>query len=67
MDARRRLSAFAREHARRQTEIERTRERLREERDDAIRHAYEAGMTMDEIAAIVGLSQQRISQIIRGG
>ena len=61
------LSAFMRGYAKREAKLERERDALREERDEAIRRAHQGGMTMDEIAAVVGLSQQRVSQIIRRG
>lgn len=36
------------------------------ERDQAIREAASAGMTRRAIAAIVGVSHQRVQQIIKG-
>jgi DNA-directed RNA polymerase specialized sigma subunit len=40
-------------------------ESLRQERDAPIRSAYEDGLPMVAIARIVGMSHQRVSQIIR--
>jgi DNA-directed RNA polymerase specialized sigma subunit len=38
---------------------------LRRERDEAIRAAYADDLPMEAIAQIVGLSHQRVSQIVR--
>jgi hypothetical protein len=38
---------------------------LREERDQAIRYAYQAGLLMQDIGKVVGLTHQRVSDIIR--
>lgn len=43
------------------------RERLRQERDDAIRAAHETGLTVREIARLAGVSHQRVHQVISGG
>jgi transposase-like protein len=40
-------------------------EQLRADRDEAIRTAYNNGMAMQDIAAALSLSHQRVSQIIR--
>ena len=40
-------------------------EELRDERDEAIRAAYKAGMPMAAIAEVLGMSHQRISQVVR--
>jgi DNA-directed RNA polymerase specialized sigma subunit len=40
-------------------------EELRQERDDAIRAAYGDGLPMTTIARIMGISHQRVSQIVR--
>jgi hypothetical protein len=37
-----------------------------EQLHEAIRHAYDAGETMEAIAAAAGLSRQRVSQVIKG-
>jgi DNA-directed RNA polymerase specialized sigma24 family protein len=39
---------------------------LRAERDDQVRQAYRDGLQMSEIAAALGLSPQRIYQLVRG-
>ena len=57
--------AFAEDYERRQAELEQTAEQLREERDKAIRTAYKDGLPMEAIAKVVGLSFQRVSQIVR--
>jgi len=38
---------------------------LRDDRDEAIRAAYNGGMAMSDIAAVMELSHQRVSQIVR--
>jgi transposase-like protein len=38
---------------------------LRQERDEAIRTAYSEGLPMTAIARIMGMSHQRVSQIVR--
>jgi len=38
---------------------------LRVERDEAIRAAYKDGLPMTAIAAVMDLSYQRVSQIVR--
>jgi hypothetical protein len=40
------------------------RDRVRRERDKAIRRAHRAGMTAREIARISGVSHQRVHQIV---
>jgi transposase-like protein len=40
-------------------------EQLRIERDDTIRTAYRDGLPMAAIAQIMGMSHQRVSQIVR--
>ncbi len=40
-------------------------EELRADRDLAIREAYDGGMPMREIATVLEISHQRVSQIIR--
>jgi hypothetical protein len=40
------------------------RERLRQERDEAIRAAHAAGMTVREIARLAGVSHQRVHQVV---
>jgi hypothetical protein len=46
--------------------VDSDRERLRQERDDAIRAAHRAGLTVREIARLAGVSHQRVHQVISG-
>ena len=46
--------------------VDSDRERLRQERDGAIRAAHEAGLTVREIARLAGVSHQRVHQVISG-
>lgn len=64
-DARASLRAFATEYRRREEVLDRTSEKLRVDRDRAIREAYAGGMTMRDIAKTLVLSHQRVSQIVR--
>jgi DNA-directed RNA polymerase specialized sigma24 family protein len=64
-EVRERLAAFAEEHAGRESELEQTAEDLRAERDQAIRAAYRDGLPMEAIAQVMGMSHQRVSQIVR--
>jgi DNA-directed RNA polymerase specialized sigma subunit len=45
--------------------LEQAAEDLRQERDEAIRLAYSNGLPMTVIAQIMGMSHQRVSQIVR--
>jgi DNA-binding NarL/FixJ family response regulator len=45
--------------------LERRAEELRTERDQAIRTAYRDGLPMADIASLLRMSHQRISQIVR--
>jgi len=45
--------------------LKRLAERLRGDRDLAIRQAYKEGLPMADIARILDMSHQRISQIVR--
>jgi DNA-directed RNA polymerase specialized sigma subunit len=60
-----RLTTFAKECARREADLARLAERLRGDRDQAIRQAYKDGLPMADIARILDMSHQRISQIVR--
>lgn len=40
--------------------------RLMGERDQAIRDAHRAGMSLSEIASIVGINRSRVGQIVSG-
>jgi DNA-directed RNA polymerase specialized sigma subunit len=59
------LSAFVEDYHRRDSELTRLAERLREDRDRVIRQAYKDGLPMADIARILDMSHQRISQIVR--
>jgi transposase-like protein len=59
------LTAFAEEYTRRETDLGRLAERLRADRDRTIRRAYKEGLPMADIARILNMSHQRISQIVR--
>jgi DNA-directed RNA polymerase specialized sigma24 family protein len=45
--------------------LEEAAERLRAERDEAIRQAYKDGLPMADIAKVLNMSHQRVSQIVR--
>lgn len=45
--------------------LEQAEQDLRRERDEAIRAAYSQGLPMAAIAQIMGMSHQRVSQIVR--
>jgi DNA-directed RNA polymerase specialized sigma subunit len=64
-EAQARLAAFAEEHGRREQALERKADDLRADRDGAIREAYKGGMPMTEIARVLKMSHQRVSQIVR--
>jgi hypothetical protein len=61
----RRLEKFMRDYHRREQELDRQIAELREERDEQIRAAYQAGLLMQDIGKVVGLTHQRVSDIIR--
>jgi hypothetical protein len=64
-EARAALAAFAADYARREGDLERTAETLRVDRDKAIRQAYKDGLPMSDIANVLAISHQRVSQIVR--
>lgn len=59
------MAAFAEDYARREATLEQAAEELRHERDEAIRAAYDDGLPMKAIAQVMGMSHQRVSQIVR--
>ncbi len=59
------LAAFAKDYAKRESTLDKTGEELRQERDETIRIAYAEGLPMTVIARIMGMSHQRVSQIVR--
>lgn len=64
-EAKTRLTAFAEEYAQRQGELEQIADQQRAERDEAIKVAYRDGLPMQTIAQVMGMSHQRVSQIVR--
>lgn len=66
VEVRRALIAFERECRLRQATLDAQREALLAERDHAICVAAAGGMVVRDIAEIMGLSHQRVAQIVRG-
>ena len=64
-EARAALTTFAAEYARREADLEKVAEKLRADRDKAIRKAYKDGLPMSAIADVLQISHQRVSQIVR--
>lgn len=64
-EARAALSVFAAKYRQRERVVSLAVEKLRTDRDEAIRTAYNEGMAMSEIASMLELSHQRVSQIVR--
>jgi hypothetical protein len=62
-EARARLERFARDYECRKQEHAEAGERLRAERDDAIRRAYRDGLPVRDIAAVLKLSHPHVSRI----
>ena len=62
----RQLAAKARDLRRREDELERQMDAVREERDEAIREAARHKVPMRTIARTFGLSHQRVHQIVQG-
>ncbi len=60
-----RLEAFAETYTKRERELESKAQKLREERDQAIRRAYRDDVPMADIANVMKMSHQRVSQIVR--
>lgn len=58
------LDRFARAFTEREAAWERTGEELQDERNAAIRAARDEGLPLTTIAKLLGLSHQRISQIL---
>ena len=59
------MKALAVDFARRERELGEDADQLRVDRDQAIRVAYGAGMAMRDIAAMLEITHQRVSQIVR--
>lgn len=53
------------EYAGQETDLEKAAEKLRDARDKAIREAYRDGLPMADIARLLDMSHQRVSQIVR--
>jgi DNA-directed RNA polymerase specialized sigma subunit len=59
------LEAFAKAYAKREQPLKQRGEALRQDRDEAIRRAHSEGLPMTAIAKVMGVSPQRVSQIVR--
>lgn len=64
-EARAALARFATEHVRHDADLQKITEQLRADRDKAIRDAYKDGLPMADIAEVLAISHQRVSQIVR--
>lgn len=64
-EIRAKLVAFADHYGQREQALDELADQLRTDRDLAIRAAYQGGLTMADIASILAMSHQRVSQIIR--
>ena len=60
------LKAFAKDYGRRERQLDRDRERLRRDRAKAIKKAKDAGVPSEAIGEALGLSKQRVHEILRG-
>jgi hypothetical protein len=60
------VRAFARDYDKRQRQLDRERERLRRDRAKAIKKAKDAGLPSEAIGEALGLSKQRVHEILRG-
>lgn len=58
------MAAFAKDFAKREAELAKAGERLRAERELEIRAAHSGGLPEEEIAGLLKISQQRVSQIL---
>jgi DNA-directed RNA polymerase specialized sigma subunit len=59
------LEAFATDYRAREAELDKQREELVAERDEAIREAYKGDLPMKAIGEVLDLSFQRVQQIVR--
>jgi DNA-directed RNA polymerase specialized sigma subunit len=60
------MLAAARELKRRGREVEKSQRKLLKDRDAAIRKAVKAGMPVADVGEAFGITQQRVSQILKG-
>ena len=60
------LKAFAKDYGKRERQLDRDRERLRRDRAKAIKKAKDAGLPSETIGEALGLSKQRVHEILRG-
>jgi hypothetical protein len=60
------MLAAARELKRRGGEVEQSQRKLVRDRDAAIRKAVKAGMPVADVGEAFGITQQRVSQILKG-
>jgi transcriptional regulator with XRE-family HTH domain len=61
------LRLAARQFKREKSQLDKRVARITAKRDNAIKQAHAAGLTMREIAKIAGVSFQRVGQIVKGG
>jgi hypothetical protein len=61
-----RLEEFERSYRVKLVELERGMVELRAERDEAIRAAHRAGVSVTRIASVFKISHQRVSKLVRG-
>ena len=59
------LEAFAADYRRRDAALDKQKEELRDERDEAIRAAHKDDLPMMDIAAVLDMSFSRVQQIVR--
>jgi hypothetical protein len=63
--AKAKLEVFAEDYKQREAKLDKQRDELRAERDAAIRAAYKDDLPMEDIAEVLDMSHQRVSQIVR--
>jgi hypothetical protein len=60
------LRAFGKDYAKRERQLDRDLQRLRRDRAKAIKKAKDAGVPSEAIGEALGLSKQRVHEILRG-